>query len=538
MTPQLSVVLGTWNRLEALQSCIWCIRDSVADIPYEIIIVDGGSTDGTLQWLHEQKDEGWPDVTVIEQGELVGACRAYTAGFRLARAPFVVHINDDDEVQGDCVARAYHYMQAHPEAGQVAFAFDLYGPGYRFDVVFGKTYANKGITRRELGDRAQWWPDTFHTYGGDCELSCRIMEMGYEVVGLQECWAHDLATKDELRRINNPTGINPDSETFYGLRKGISKPTGFKRRILHVALNVPGDNQPALERALRSMGEYKQIDWRQLKREKLRSTLIKTCEEWQPSLIFMQLQTGNVVDVETAKRIRAEGRVIVNWSGDVRSPIPAWYFKLGKEIDWTLVTNEDWVREFRSKGIKSKYLDIGFNQEIFHPWGTVAQCEPIVFMGNHYGSFPLASLRLEMVNKLKEEYGKEFGVYGRGWPFGTEWLDWQKEVEHYRGCKIAVGISQFDLQRYTSDRLYRAMGSGAFYLTRHYPGIELDFERGIHLDWWKDLDELKEKVDYYLEHDDVRQRIAREGSELVHGKHTWLDRAAELSAIIGWHLWK
>jgi len=409
--PEVSVVLGTWNRLEALQSCFACIRDSVGNIPYEVIVVDGGSTDGSLGWLDQQDD-----TLVVRQGRLVGACRAFTTGFRLARSPLVVHLNDDDELQGDCISRAYEYMWRNPNVGQVAFAFDLHSPGrYRFDVVFGHTYANKGMTRRELGDRAGWWPDTFYTYGGDCELSCRLLEMGYDVVGLHDCWAHDLATHDELREVNNPGDSNPDSDTFYALRKGIERPTGFRRRILHVALNYGTDNQPALERALRSMGEYKQIDWRKLG-NRAGPELIRLCKEWNPSLVFMQLQTPGVISPETASAIYSPDRVVVNWSGDVRDPIPGWYFELGHAVDWTLVTNEDWVDEFQGKGINAAYLQIGFNQEIFHPWGKMLDVGPIIFLGNHYGNlFPLSNLRMEMVLHLKEAYGADFGVYGRGW---------------------------------------------------------------------------------------------------------------------------
>ena len=530
---EVSIILGTWNRLEALQSSIYHIRDSVGTLEYEVIIVDGGSTDGTLEWL-----EGQDDCLVVKQKRLVGACRAFTAGFRLALAPFVVHLNDDDEPQGDCIHTAYEYMKANPDVGQVAFAFDLYTPGeYHLDHVFGDVYANKGMTRREAGDGARWWSDEFHTYGGDCELSCRVRELGYRVVGLPECRAHDLMTDDALRKVNNPGGVNPDSEKFYAQRKGII-PIKQRHRVLHVALNYGSDNQPALQRALQSLGEYQQVDWMRLGKQ-TEEVLAGICREWNPDLVFMQLQTPGIVSPIVAKGIQAMGRTVVNWSGDVRDPLPEWYFDLGKEVDWTLVTNTDWVEKLQSKGVNAEYLQIGFNQEIFHPWGDKAQSEPIVFMGNHYGDmFPLSKDRLNMVRYMQEVFRDDFQVYGRGWPFRSQHLGWYEEASHYRGCKIAIGMSQLKLRRYTSDRLHRAMGSGAFYLPQWYPGIELEFEQGVHLDWWQDVGELEEKVKYYLENKSIRQRIAFQGSECVHEKHTWLDRVYELRRIIGWHKWR
>jgi hypothetical protein len=538
--PEISIVIGTWNRLEALKGCIFLCRKSVQGIPYEIIVVDGGSSDGTKQWLSDQAD-----VLTVQQGRLVGACRAFTAGFRLARSAFVVHLNDDDEPQGDCIARAYRYMKDHPDVGQVAFAFDLYDPGhYKHETVFGRPYANKGMTRREVGDRVRWWPDGnrwengFYTYAGDCEMSCRVWESGYKVVALPKCRVHDLATKDKLREINNPTGRNPDSVKFYGQRSGIDTSPGTPRRVLHVALNTPTDKQPAMERALRALGEYRQLDWQELGADFGRE-LVETVHSWDPTLVFMQLQTAGKLKADIAQDIVAPHRKVVNWSGDVRSKVDAWYHQIGRIIDLTLFTNTTWVDRMARTRVNADYLQIGFNQEIYHPWGEVKPSADIVFMGRHYGKhFPFSVERMDMVKHLKERYGDRFKVYGTGWPWETQNLGHYAEAAHYRGAKIAVGISQFALGRYTSDRLHRAMGSGPLYLTRTYPGMGMEFTPGSELDDWKGFDGLDWKIDAYLEDEQRRRLIANRGSELLHERHTWLDRMYQLAEMIGWHPWK
>ena len=53
---QVSVVLGSYNRKRFLKAAIQSIRNNGISVPYEIIVVDGGSTDGSLRWLIKQKD--------------------------------------------------------------------------------------------------------------------------------------------------------------------------------------------------------------------------------------------------------------------------------------------------------------------------------------------------------------------------------------------------------------------------------------------------------------------------------------------------
>src|SRR5258708_34652584 len=53
---QVSIVLGTYNRLAFLKATIASVRSSKLDIPYEMIVVDGGANDGPVQWLTQQRD--------------------------------------------------------------------------------------------------------------------------------------------------------------------------------------------------------------------------------------------------------------------------------------------------------------------------------------------------------------------------------------------------------------------------------------------------------------------------------------------------
>lgn len=105
--PDCSVVLVTWNRLEELKVALASIdRQTIRD-RVEVLVVDNGSTDGTVEWLRAQ---GGPAVRVLCFARNQGACHGRNAGIRAARAPFVCFLDSDAEIQTDdalerCLAR-------------------------------------------------------------------------------------------------------------------------------------------------------------------------------------------------------------------------------------------------------------------------------------------------------------------------------------------------------------------------------------------------------------------------------------------------
>jgi glycosyltransferase involved in cell wall biosynthesis len=153
-------------------------------------------------------------------------------------------------------------------------------------------------------------------------------------------------------------------------------------------------------------------------------------------------------------------------------------------------------------------------------------------MGNNYDCFPLSPLRLDMVNSLKREFGDRFRAWGAGWGEDTTSCGPEEESNIYRGCKIAISLSHYDLERYFSDRMLRIMGCSTFCLAKWYPKIEDDFVDKKHLVVWNNIDDLIVKIRYYLENPFERFKIARCGFGHVYANHTWDRRLRELQYII------
>lgn len=289
---------------------------------------------------------------------------------------------------------------------------------------------------------------------------------------------------------------------------------------------------PAIARELSKLGPYRFLDWTQYMelgkgaQAILKRDIIKITNEIEPDFTFLHIQRPGVIDEETVQLLKG---VIFNYTYDVAVPTPEWFYEIGKHIDTTIFSDESGIWDLRSKDISADFLHVGYDNMIFRSEGTRGEYGDIVFLGNNYSTdqnFHLTKKRIDMIDCLKDEYGDSFKVYGNGWKYNDGNLMYReyKEAECYRSCKIAINISHFDIERYTSDRIFRIMGCGAFCLSKWYPGIEKDFVDGKHLRVWKDFDELKTLINYYLEHEDERNSIALAGYKYVTETATWTHR--------------
>lgn len=224
----VAIVLGTYNRLALLKDAIESIRASAGrnGNVYAIIVIDGGSTDGTREWMQSSSNQDiW---TIYQELPLTGAVRAFNLGFeRAVNAGFdyVAHLNDDIKILTlNAIDIAIEKLNADPKLGAVAFGYDLYKPGtFLCSQYGGKTYVNFGVIRREAGmavARAQgdptgcaWWNPVYRTYGADTEFGCQLAVLGWEVLAMPELHVRDLNAQDDLRKLN--VGDFADSRLFY-----------------------------------------------------------------------------------------------------------------------------------------------------------------------------------------------------------------------------------------------------------------------------------------------------------------------------------
>jgi N-acetylglucosaminyl-diphospho-decaprenol L-rhamnosyltransferase len=104
----VSVVVVTYNAMPWIERCL----DSVSG--YEIVVVDHGSTDGTLEVVRER----FPRVRVLEQDNL-GLSAGWNRGIRETAGAYVLILNADAWADADGVARLAAFADEHPRAAVV-----------------------------------------------------------------------------------------------------------------------------------------------------------------------------------------------------------------------------------------------------------------------------------------------------------------------------------------------------------------------------------------------------------------------------------
>ena len=550
MEIEISVVTGTYNRLVYLQKMVESVRKSIGrGIPYEIVIVDGGSTDGTSIWCKSQND-----IVFIQQGKLLGAVKAFNAGFEAAKGRYVVIGNDDIDFIDESIQTVYAYLEDHKDVGIGCFYQDRGGKEFHIELLAatqnGKhvsvPYGQVCMVPKWLGDKVGWWGDYTKTYAGDNELSCNVYELGYKVVPVPCACIHDRMPMDNLRIINSGSvelnkGQHPDSIAYVKkwLSDGKHGPT---------IVDKPKIPNP-LKRKLRIL--YAPIYEHRIKlqlstKRGLRDALVKRCsvtevdyinnpllifdvaQMFKPDVMILQIHNDTILPINLMRELKAENKdtVFVSWNGDY-NPLILYsdsYIKLMHEFD---------VASFVSADIKSKYKNwmywqIGYEISDVLPV-PITPKHDVLFLGNEY-----SEKRKKLGQILKGMKNVNVGIYG-DWQSmkvdGINLYNFDEGTRLYKNCKIALGDCQWrDSVGYVSNRIFQCLYANTFMLQQSFKGMEkyTGLKNGVHLVTWDEMEEIPELVKYWMNHEEQRLKIAKAGRDYVLKNHSFDVRVDEM----------
>lgn len=264
------------------------------------------------------------------------------------------------------------------------------------------------------------------------------------------------------------------------------------------------------------------------------------------------VRRANKHDLLLTEELRMKGDYVVGNDGHdmiggafdrrrIRVPVVAWlnnlYFGImPREIQ--LRTNPIFTRSdvvfstdgghdegWKGLGIDHVLLRQGIDEsEAAYGEPTYPTKAEIAFVGSIYGD--MWPYRQELVDKLKGRYGSRFEVFGQRGDVRHECLN-----NLLATVKVVIGDSVYS-PHYWSNRIYEMIGRGGFLIHPMIQGIEKEFVPYEHFVPYEynDFDGLFKKVDWYLSHDDEREKIRKAGFDHCRSVHTYKKRAETLLA--------
>lgn len=108
----LSFIIPVYNCEKYLDECLQSlIKQNIDSKDYEIICINDGSTDGSLQILRKYEKE-YPNIVVLNQKNC-GVCCARNIGFSLARGDYIWWIDSDDFIIGNILGDIKSFIESN-----------------------------------------------------------------------------------------------------------------------------------------------------------------------------------------------------------------------------------------------------------------------------------------------------------------------------------------------------------------------------------------------------------------------------------------
>lgn len=108
----LTVILVNWNTAALLDACLRSVLGAAAGLNVQTIVVDNGSTDGSINLLAR----AYPWVQVIGNATNRGFAAANNQALAVSQGRYVLLLNTDTLVRGRVLAEAVAWLDAHPRA--------------------------------------------------------------------------------------------------------------------------------------------------------------------------------------------------------------------------------------------------------------------------------------------------------------------------------------------------------------------------------------------------------------------------------------
>jgi len=276
------------------------------------------------------------------------------------------------------------------------------------------------------------------------------------------------------------------------------------------------------------------------------SSLLKSSA---PALLLLTKGTGvreHWLDVARSRSVPT-----VQWHPD---PIlDESVLRLARKVDFFFTMAQGLVEGFRKAGVsKVAWLSQGFAPSFFEPGEISARDRAfygssVASVGNLSAHPDYIGRRRSLVRILREGFDlKWWGpsparklrnlpfllsplgrAYGGRFVYGSEYA----KVTSLSRIFLAFDRAPH-IRNSMSQRLYMAVGCGAFYLCEYVEGIEEVLEPGEEIETFSGEEEMVDKIRFFIPREEARRKIAQQGKQRVLAQYTYRHRFLEMFSLL------
>jgi GT2 family glycosyltransferase len=180
--PQISVLIVTWNRREALHRALESVlKQTHKNI--EIVVVDNASTDDTRALLRDK----YRDVIYIGSHKNLGCPSGRNLGFTHCRGKYVYCLDDDGWLKEDALEYSVQRAESEPRIAVVQSQINevrdervvLQRPSGAQGVYINSFSGGCSLFRREAIQKVGYYPDDFLRQAEEEDLALRLLDAEY-----------------------------------------------------------------------------------------------------------------------------------------------------------------------------------------------------------------------------------------------------------------------------------------------------------------------------------------------------------------------
>ena len=225
----------------------------------------------------------------------------------------------------------------------------------------------------------------------------------------------------------------------------------------------------------------------------------------------------------------------VMWYRDLRIPPEQQIVARAREVHTLFLTAGGQARDYEAAGVRrALFLPDGIDPELDFPTAPSAKyaCD-VAFLGSGGDDY-----RATLLERIKERF--DLRTWGVGWERYGDRVAWTGRPAHYHefnqvcaSAKVVIGIDRNfhasdRVWGYTSNRLWRVLAAGGFYVGPASPGLRQLVGDGEHCALFDDETHALELIERYLRDDAERERVRAQGHAYVLEHHSLDNRLHNL----------